>query len=59
MVMACLAFVVLATSSQGPFQLIGAWEDWIGTAALLAMGVALLFYQPNKLPDNVIQGSRP
>jgi hypothetical protein len=59
MVMASLAFVVLATSSQGPFQLIGAWKDWIGTAALLAMGVALLFYQPNKLPDNVIPRSQP
>jgi hypothetical protein len=56
---AFLAFVVLATVSQGPFQLITGWEDWIGTAALFAMGTHLLFYKPKKLPDNVLANSGP
>jgi hypothetical protein len=56
---AFVAFVVLATASPGPFQLIGGWKEWGGTAALFAMGVLLLFYRPAKLPDSVLTNSGP
>jgi hypothetical protein len=56
---AVLAFVVLATASQGPFQLLSGWKEWIGTAALFAMGVVLLFYRPRDLTNEELEHSGP
>jgi hypothetical protein len=54
-----LGFTVLATASQGPFQLLSWWKEWIGTAALFAMGVLMIFYQPRDLDSSEIATMTP
>ncbi|HEX5619361.1 MAG TPA: hypothetical protein VFX51_13135 [Solirubrobacteraceae bacterium] len=54
-----VAFAVLATASQGPFQLASWWKEWIGTAALFGMGVVLIFYQPRDLSADDIAKMTP
>jgi hypothetical protein len=54
-----VAFAVLATASQGPFQLLSWWKEWIGTAALFGMGVLLIFYQPRDLSDTEVATMTP
>jgi hypothetical protein len=58
-VVTVLAFAVLATASQGPFQLLSWWKEWIGTAALLAMGTLLIFYTPRDLSEEEVATMKP
>jgi hypothetical protein len=53
------AFIAWATASPGPFQLIGGWKEWIGTAALVAVSAIFVVWQVKPLPQDVLNESAP